>query len=105
MADAQTIKKNPTDFLVYAMEFGFQPEIINGTETINVSIVPSWLIVNTVAGGDTLLTIGGTGFNGTQALGIAAGGTEGNTYIVTCTVTYVSGRVRSLTGQVQVTGK
>jgi hypothetical protein len=102
MPDVGPIKKNPLDNLVYAMNFGFQPEIVNGSEVFDLAGSPTMAVTASNPPGDTSLTFGAASYSGQKVIALASGGTNGVTYTVTATAGYVSGNSRALTGTVQV---
>jgi hypothetical protein len=113
-SDAGSILRNPADTIAYAMEFGFQPEIISGAEQLynpgpppsygsgavasaplgNLNPAPSNLTFGSV-------TVGGASNN--QLIATCSGGQNGVSYLVTWTATYLSGKTRALTGVVKCT--
>jgi hypothetical protein len=81
---------SPDDELVFACDFGNQPEVTSATETLSSGTVA-------VSGADAALTMGAVSVSGTKLLSKGTGGTSGVTYLLTWRGIYTSGNQRVLT--------
>ncbi len=94
---AESVFKSPGDSLVYTMNAGFQPEILNGDTIVSASISAA-----AISPGTGSLTIGTDTIASPLVNVPISGGTADSDYVVTFTMTLSTGKVRVLYGIMKV---